>query len=40
MEGPKEIRVMVSEDQHDKLTEVKDGRTWREAVLEEFGVEE
>jgi len=40
MAGPKEIRVMVSADQHEELTDAKGDRTWREAMLEEFGVEE
>jgi len=35
----KEIRIPVSEAEHERLTEQKDGRTWREAVFEEFGVE-
>jgi hypothetical protein len=35
----KEIRISVTDAEHNKLEQVKDGRTWREAVFEEFGVE-
>lgn len=35
----KEIRIPVTEDEHQRLTEAKDGRTWREALFEEFEVE-
>lgn len=35
----KQIRIRTTDDEHQRLTDVKDGRTWREALFEEFGVE-
>jgi len=40
MTDPKNLRVTVSAGQYEKLKEVKADRTWREAILEEFGVRE
>jgi hypothetical protein len=35
----KQVRIRMTDDEHQRLTEQKDGRTWREALFEEFGVE-
>lgn len=35
----KDIRIPVTNDEHERLTDAKDDRTWREALFEEFGVE-
>jgi len=36
----KEIRIPVTENEHDRLTDAKDGRTWRETLFQELGVEQ
>lgn len=35
----KSINPMVTDEEHEQLSEVKGDRTWREALLEEFGVD-
>jgi len=40
MPGPREIRVTVSQGQYERLSKAKNGRSWRKAILEEFGVRE
>lgn len=35
----KQINETVTDDEHAALTDVKGERTWREAILEEFGVD-
>jgi len=35
----KEVRFTVTDSEHERLTDVKSGRTWRETVFEEFGVD-
>jgi hypothetical protein len=35
----KEIRITVSQAKHVELSEVKGDRTWKEAMFEEFGVD-
>jgi len=40
MHHPVTIQVPVSEGQHQRLKEAKGERSWREAMLEEFGVRE
>jgi len=35
----KDIRVTFTDDEHEGLAAVKQERTWREAILEEFGVD-
>lgn len=37
---PRQINVTLSEGQYERLKEVKAGRSWRDALLEEFGVGE
>jgi len=37
---PTQINVILSDGQHARLVEVKDDHSWREAILEEFGVRE
>lgn len=34
----KEIRITLTDEQHEQAEETKGGRSWREAFLEEFGV--
>lgn len=36
----KELRVTFTDDEHERLTNKKDGRTWHNAILEEFGVDQ
>ena len=35
----KQINPTFTDGEHEQLQAVKDGRTWREAILEEFGVD-
>lgn len=35
----KQVQVTVTDNEHERLKDVKEGRTWREAFLDEFGVE-
>lgn len=35
----KEVRFTVTDGEHERLTDAKGGRTWREAVFESMGVE-
>lgn len=35
----KQINPTFEDCEHEALTEVKGDRTWREAILEEFGVD-
>lgn len=35
----KEVRFTVTDAEHERLSDEKDGRTWREAVFEAMGVE-
>jgi len=37
---PTSINVILSDGQHARLVEQKGDRSWREAILEEFGVRE
>jgi len=34
MPGTKEIRIVVSEGQHERLTKAKGDRTWREVLYD------
>ena len=36
----KHINVPFNDEMYDALKDVKGDRTWREAILDEFGVEE
>ena len=36
----KSISETFTASEHDELSEVKGDRTWREAILQEFGVED
>jgi len=36
----KHINIPVTEDEYKALQEAKDGRTWREALREEFGIDD
>lgn len=36
----KRVNVTLEDDQHDRLAAVKGDRTWREALLDEFGLDE
>lgn len=36
----KTVNETFTDDEHDRLATVKGDRTWREAILEEFGVTE
>ena len=38
--GVKSISETFTDEEHERLTDVKGDRTWREAILEEFGVDE
>jgi hypothetical protein len=35
---PRHIRVVIEDDDYDRLVEVKGERTWRDALVEEFEV--
>lgn len=35
---PTQLNETFSDTEHERLTTVKGDRTWREAILEEFGV--
>lgn len=35
----KVLHVTVTDSEHTRLEDEKEDRTWREAILEEFGVE-
>lgn len=35
----KQINPTFTDSEHSDLKDVKGGRTWREAILEEFGVD-
>jgi hypothetical protein len=36
----KEIRITLSDDQYARADAGKDGRTWREAIMEEIAVDQ
>jgi len=36
----KDIRITVTDTEHERLEAVKDGRTWREALFQEFAAEQ
>lgn len=36
----KRVYETFTDDEHEQLLEIKGNRTWREAILEEFGVDE
>jgi hypothetical protein len=36
----KHLNIPVTDDEHNALADVKGDRTWRAALIEEFGVEE
>jgi hypothetical protein len=40
VDGITSINVPLSEDEHERLDDVKGDRTWREAILEEFEVKD
>lgn len=35
----KQVNETFTDEEHAKLVAVKNGRSWREAILEEFGVD-
>ena len=36
----KHLNIPVSDDEHEQLQEVKGDRSWHDALVEEFGVDE
>jgi len=36
----KDLRISLTDSEHKRLEDVKGDRTWREAIFEEFGVEQ
>jgi len=36
----KEVRIPMSDEEHEKLTKAKDGRTWKEMLQDEAEIRE
>jgi hypothetical protein len=36
----KQLNEHFTDEEHNELTEIKGNRTWRKAILEEFGVDD